>query len=415
MSRIIAWLTLFVVGSDLFVISPLLPDVRQSLMVSVSAAGWAVTVFALAYLVGGFSLGSLADRVGRWRVLTVALAVFAAANLLTGLSATLVVLLIARAIAGLAASGITPSVYALISASAPPERRGSWLSVVTSGLLIAVATGAPAGALIGAALGWQSVFFVLAGVTTLMLVIITSRARPMAAHMPQTGPDVPPVPDSPAAPAGLLARLRAVSVTTLWALAVYGPYTWLGTILKGTLHLSAGFVAAALACYGVGAVISDLAGGRLTDRFGGRLVSLTGLALLAVALAALGLALNAPVGVLLVLLAVFSLVAYPYFPAQQARLVGRFTTAAASVLAWNNSALYTGLLVASALGGPLLNAHGARALIYGACGVAVLAAIASTMSISPRYEPSRTTRSDGHASVRTAHRAHAHLLLRVPR
>ncbi|MGH3401096.1 MAG: MFS transporter, partial [Streptosporangiaceae bacterium] len=153
-TRLTGWLTLFLVGTDLFVISPLLPRIASSLNVSPALAGLTVTVFALAYLAGGPALGALADRHGHARVLTAALLLFAGANLATGFSASLAALLAARAVAGLAASGITPSVYALISAAAPAERRATWLATVTSGLLLALVTGAPAGSLLGSALGW---------------------------------------------------------------------------------------------------------------------------------------------------------------------------------------------------------------------------------------------------------------------
>jgi predicted MFS family arabinose efflux permease len=383
-TRQLGWLTLWLVGTDLFVVSPLLPDVRHSLSVSTSAAGWTVTAFALAYLLGGPSLGALADRIGHRRVLGAALVVFAAANLLTGLATSLVTLLIARAFAGLAASGTTPSVYALIGASAPPTRRASWLAVVTSGLLLALATGAPVGSVLAAVLGWHGVFFLLAAaLTVLALITVMTWVR----H-PGPGPAQPvgalaARPDAKATDAGLLVRLRAVSVTGLWALALYGLYTYLGTILTDALHFTPPLIAAALFCYGISAIVGNLAGGWLTDHHSGRRVSLLSLLALAIAEAVFALALHAPAGVLLVVLAVVALVAYPYFCAQQARLISRFTITSGSLLAWNNSAMYAGILLASILGGPLLNGYGGQAVAYSASGTAILAAAAATRSISP--------------------------------
>jgi predicted MFS family arabinose efflux permease len=45
-----------------------------------------VSAFSLAYIAGGPALGARADRHGRHRMLAVALAVFAAANLATGVA-----------------------------------------------------------------------------------------------------------------------------------------------------------------------------------------------------------------------------------------------------------------------------------------------------------------------------------------
>ena len=59
-------------------------------------------------------------------------------------------LLAARLIAGAAAAGVSPSVYALVGSSGPPDRRATWLAIVVSGLLMSLSFGAPIGVLVGA-------------------------------------------------------------------------------------------------------------------------------------------------------------------------------------------------------------------------------------------------------------------------
>ena len=392
MTRALGWVTLFLIGTDLFVISPLLPVISVDLDVSAAAAGLTVTVFSLAYLIGGPTLGALADRAGHLPVLAAALVVFAGANLATGFAASLGVLLVARAVAGLAAAGITPSVYALISAAAPVGARAGWLSVVTSGLLLALTTGAPAGSLLVPVLGWHGIFFVLAGAAVAVLAAIGYRARahPTSPAETKPRPDGAVAGDQRAAP-NWRRRLRAVSVTALWALAVYGVYTYLGTILTGTLHASAGLVAAALACYGVGAVAGNLAGGRLADQHGPRRVSVASLTGLVVALAAFAAAVHIGTAAVLVVLAALGLVAYPFFAAQQARLAAAFPAAGGTLLAWNNSAMYAGILVGSAAGGRVLHAHGATILAAAAAAVAALAVAAATGPISAAERQQATT------------------------
>src|SRR5205807_1768827 len=88
----IAWLTMFVIGSDLFVVSPLLPLISADYAVDPASAGLSVTVFAVTYMLSAPALGQLADRVGRGRVLTCCLCAFAAANLLAALAALSLVL-----------------------------------------------------------------------------------------------------------------------------------------------------------------------------------------------------------------------------------------------------------------------------------------------------------------------------------
>src|SRR4051812_32954356 len=367
-SRAVGWLTLFLIGTDLFVMSPLLPSITREFGVPATDGGWAVTTFAAAYLVGGPSFGSLADRTSRLRVLGIGLAAFALANLATALAQSFAVLLVVRALAGLAASGVTPSVYALVGSAAPPAKRAMWLAVVTSGLLTALITGAPAGTLMAAVVGWRGVFVVMAIASVLILGVVRVSAlrprRPLAAD----GTSGPPLKTAPPpvlpAPVSTVLRLRAVSVTTLWALAVYGIYTYLGTILTTVAHLPSGLLAAALACFGTGAIAGNLAGGRLTDRWGGRTVSILSLSALAVLETVLGLTLDAPTAVLLLVLAAVAFAASPYFSAQQARLIAYQPADSGSLLAWNNSAMYAGILVGSAVGGRVVTHLGAPALAF---------------------------------------------------
>jgi predicted MFS family arabinose efflux permease len=396
MSLIGAWLTLLLVGTDLFVVSPLLPDIARDLGSSVGTAGLMVSVFALAYVVGGPRLGALADRTGRRLVLLVALTLFAAANLLTALSPGLAVLLVARGVAGLAASGITPSVYALVAATGPEEKRATRLSIATSGLLLALSTGAPTGSLLARVVGWRGVFAVIAGAA---VPLIAFQIRAMTAHATSAGADSRPTgadradtmaadgtaqpagaDDIPVGSTGILRTARSVCTTGLWALAVYGVYTYLGTELSQHQRLSTGFVAVALACYGAGALAGNLIGGTLADRNGPRPVAVSSLVLLAASLAVLAATVSSRWAVGPVL-CVFALCAYPYFSAYQKQLVARAGASSGRLLAWNNTAMYLGILIGSALGGRVFSSHGFGALAVSGAVVALLAAFTAARVI----------------------------------
>src|ERR1700758_4765377 len=84
---VVAWITLFVVGTDLFVVSPLLPSIARQLQTDASQAGLLVTLFSLGYLLAAPVFGHVADRFGRRRVMLHCLCSFAVANLLTALTA----------------------------------------------------------------------------------------------------------------------------------------------------------------------------------------------------------------------------------------------------------------------------------------------------------------------------------------
>ena len=257
----IAWLTMFVVGCDLFAVSPLLPLISADYAVQPAAAGLSVTVFAVTYMLSAPALGHLADRVGRGRVLSYCLCAFAAANLLTAIAGNFTWLLAARIVAGAAAAGVSPSVYALIGSSAPPERRATRLAIVVSGLLLSLSLGAPISLLTAASLGWSIVFAALAALS-LLLAWANSRVWHNTA--------------AAGSRAALAQRLTAavlaarLAPTVLWSTALYAVYTYLGDGLSASGY-STEQIAEVILFYGCGAIAGTLIGGRVADRLGARM------------------------------------------------------------------------------------------------------------------------------------------------
>jgi MFS transporter, DHA1 family, putative efflux transporter len=353
-----AWITLFVIGTDLFVMSPLLPLIARDYHVSPSTSGLTVTAFAFSYMLSAPLLGHLADRIGRRRVLSGCLFGFAAANLLSASAGTLLALIAARIVAGGMAAGVTPSLYALVGDTAPPGQRGIWLATAVSGLLLSLSLGAPLGGLAGARFGWPSVFVAFAALSLALLWLNRWVWPPPAAA---------PAGDALAAPGSAAPRLL---LTVLWSTALYAVYTYLGAGLA-----AAGFsterAATVILLYGLGAVAGNLMGGSLADRLGYRAV--TGAGLLGIALGFLVLPAALPSELLIgPAFAAASAAAQLFFPAQQAGLSADFPTRRAAVLAWNNAALFLGISLGSIIGGAAIARGG-----FGA-DLAVAAAIALT-------------------------------------
>ncbi|MFI8888006.1 MFS transporter [Streptomyces sp. NPDC053813] len=357
-SLAVAFITLLVIGTDLFVVSPLLPDIAHQYHVSASMAGVTVTTFSLAYMIGAPIIGSLADRVGRRAVLIVGLTVFGLANALTGLSPWFGLLLAARVLAGLAAAAITPSVQTLVGLAAPPERRAAWLAVAASGFLISLATGAPTGTAVASLLGWRETFFGIGGLTLVLVVVNLFSWRGVGTRgAPGAGP-VSAAAQTAGPRSSALTKARAVSVAGLWAFAVYSLYTYVGTALTDNAHMSTSMVAVALVIYGVGAVSGSLCGGWMADRYGATRVVTGSLVALSVFEVLLVLAFHTPTAVLLLVLGLFALSAFACLPAFQSQLMHAFGREIGSVMAWNSSFVYLGTSLGSAAGGVLLSSAG---------------------------------------------------------
>jgi predicted MFS family arabinose efflux permease len=369
----IAWCTLFVVGTDLFVVSPLLPLIAARFDLSPAIAGLNVTVFAATYMVCAPLLGRLADRSGRRRVLSFCLAGFAAANLMTAMAPNLAWLLASRVIAGAATAGVSPSIYALVGESAPPARRASWMALAVSGLLCALTFGAPLGAVIGASFGWTKVFDLLAWLS-LVLVVANRRIWPADAAAPAVVAAAAPA----ASPGSVAPRLLP---TVIWSTALYGMYTYLGAWLT-RLGFSTDEIAQVILCYGIGAIVGTLGGGRIADRLGAK--TATGASLLGLFGAFLLLPLTLRPGLLIGLgFGIASAIAQVFFPAQQAALVSDFPTRRATVLAWNNSSLFLGIALGSLVGGQIM-AHGTFGVSLLACAAIAFAGLLINCAVVPR-------------------------------
>ncbi|MER5948052.1 MFS transporter [Streptomyces sp. NPDC001904] len=369
---VVGWLTQFAVGTDLFVLSPLLPDMARGLGVSVGAMGAALTCFSVAYIVCAPLLGRAGDRFGRRTVLAWSLVVFTLANLATALAPNYPVLIAVRVLAGVAAAGTGPTVYALTGAAAPAERRGTHLAVVGSGLLSALWAGAPLGSLVGHSWGWRVVFHALA-VGTVFLAVANVRLWRGA---PGSAPGLGAAAERRSQANGLSPGLLVVGVTALWALGVYLLYTFLGTAMQQSGRSD--WTVWSLVAYGVGAVPGSLLGGRLADRVGAVRVATVALVAAAMFEAAFAAVFDAhATGLLLPVLLLFAVCAYAAFPAQQRRLLDRFPDSAAALMGWNNSALFLGISVAGVLGPLLIDAWSYRGNVLVGASVALVAALAS--------------------------------------
>jgi predicted MFS family arabinose efflux permease len=128
--------------------------------------------FALFYCLISIPVGWLADRTNRVRVLSFACALWSAATVACGFSATYPQLVAARMAVGIGEAGGVPPSYAIISDYFGPGTRGTALGLFNLGPPLGQALGVAFGASIAAAYSWRSAFVVLGavGVVTALLV-----------------------------------------------------------------------------------------------------------------------------------------------------------------------------------------------------------------------------------------------------
>ncbi|MFG2930879.1 MFS transporter [Streptomyces achromogenes] len=148
-------------GLDLNIVFVALPEIGQEL----GFPGQTQQLVVSAYVVfaGGFLLfgGRAADLLGRRRMFVLALAMYAVSSLAGGLAPSPEVIVVARAVQGIAGALLLPSTLSLINTlfeEGPKRNRALavWGGAGASGLTI----GALLGGVLTENLGWPSVFFV---------------------------------------------------------------------------------------------------------------------------------------------------------------------------------------------------------------------------------------------------------------
>ncbi|KJL48521.1 Multidrug resistance protein stp [Microbacterium hydrocarbonoxydans] len=121
---------------------------------------WVTSAYLLAYAVPLLITGRLGDRFGPKNIYLIGLATFTLASLWCGLSSTLEMLIVARAVQGLGAAFMTPQTMAVITRTFPPERRGAAMGLWGGTSGVAMLVGPLAGGFLVDGAGWEWIFFI---------------------------------------------------------------------------------------------------------------------------------------------------------------------------------------------------------------------------------------------------------------
>jgi DHA2 family multidrug resistance protein-like MFS transporter len=159
------------IALDVGVLFLALPHLSADLGATSVQQLWIADIYG--FLTAGFliTMGNLGDRVGRRKLLLIGAAAFGAASVLAALSTTPEMLIIARAVMGVAAATLGPSTLSLISNMFRDERqRGVAIAAWVSCLMAGSALGPVVGGLLLAHFWWGSVFLLAVPVMVLLLV-----------------------------------------------------------------------------------------------------------------------------------------------------------------------------------------------------------------------------------------------------
>ena len=251
---------------DFFLLIFVIPDIAHDFHVGVPAVSIAVTLTLALRPVGAFLFGRLADHFGRRPVLMADVTIYAVLAFASAFAPNLLVLLILRALFGIAMGGEWGIGASLTMETLRPESRGPVSGILQSGYSAGYLVAAIVYGTLFPLVHWQGVFMV--GILPALLVLYIRR------H----------VPESPAWTGSQIRKAGVFSVfVSHWRIALFcivlmtalnffshGTQDLYPTFLKLVHHQDPHSIRTIAVVYNIGAILGGLAFGTLSQSFGRR-------------------------------------------------------------------------------------------------------------------------------------------------
>ena len=250
----------FGIGVTEFVIMGLLLDVGADLGVSVQAAGWLISGYALGVVVGAPLLTTMTNHWPRKRVLLGLMVIFTLGNAACALAPSYGFLMAARVLTAFA-HGTFFGVGSVVATDlVAPNKRASAIAFMFTGLTVANILGVPFGTWLGQAFDWRATFWAVAGIGVVALTVI-GLFVPRDETRPEAG-------DWRADLTTMAHRLVLLGVltTVLGYAGVFTVFTYIAPLLTQIVGFNEAAMSPILLVFGAGLVAGNLLGGRLADR-----------------------------------------------------------------------------------------------------------------------------------------------------
>jgi EmrB/QacA subfamily drug resistance transporter len=164
--------SVLVVGLDLTVLNLALPTIATDLHASTSDLQWISDAYSLVLAAAMLPAGMLGDRLGRKKVLLVALVLFGASSAACAYAGSTGELIAARAVLGIGAAAIFPLSLSVIPVLFAPEERQKAIALMASATFISFPIGPIVGGYLLDHFWWGSVFLINVPVVVLALIAV---------------------------------------------------------------------------------------------------------------------------------------------------------------------------------------------------------------------------------------------------
>lgn len=242
---------IFVVSLDSRVITPLLPAIAEEFDSSIGRAGLIVTAYLLPYGLFQLIYGPVADRIGRVRVISVAMGAFALGCILCAIAPSLQVLVVMRFLTGIAAAAVFPLTLTYIGDTvAYGQRQGAIGYTIMASSLGQVMSSA-VGGFLAAVVSWRAIF-AIDGVIALIITVALLQ-QPLARVR------APGARRSALAPYGVVFEDRRhilfYALVFVEGAITLGAFAYFGALLRDRDGFSFTAIGVLVALFGVGSLV----------------------------------------------------------------------------------------------------------------------------------------------------------------
>ena len=274
------------------VVAPVLPQYARHFGVSISAATFVITAFALMRLCAAPPAGWLVQRLGERRVYISGLLIVALSTAVCAFAQTYWQLLLFRSIGGMGSAMFTVSALGLMIRISPPEARGRVAGLFSSGFLIGSVGGPVLGSLT-AGFGLAAPFVIYGAALMVAAAVVFLGLRNSALAAPAADEEAP-------VSIRVVLRHRAYraalfsNFATGWA--TFGLRIALVPLLvMEVFNRGPGIAGLVLAAFAIGNISVVIPSGYLSDRIGRRKLLIVGLTVSAVSTILVGFTTSLPI------------------------------------------------------------------------------------------------------------------------
>lgn len=251
----------------------ILPLIAENFHVSVPEAGWTVSAFALVVAFSAPVTPLLFSGMNRKTVMLLALGVFTLSNLISMLTTSFAVLLVARILPAFLHPVYVSMAFTVAASSVSKEQAPKAVSKVFIGVSAGMVLGVPVTSFIASEISFEMAMLFFAVVNALVFVVTllfvpSMPVREKVSYGEQLGVLKRPV------------MWYSIAAVTLMNGAMFGFFSYMSDFLKNITHVSYTIISGLLLVYGLANIIGNILAGKLLLSNANRCIAMTPLILL---------------------------------------------------------------------------------------------------------------------------------------